>query len=393
MNFIENIRKRAFNLAEGIINKVGPRLAGTKSALETADILKNNLAEFADKVDIEEFYLHKGAFLGWIKILVINYLLGIIFLWFNLPIITLVLTAISILILVLQFFFYLPLIDFLYPKVKGKNVIGYLEPKAKAEKQIIISGHHDSARIFNFLYKQPKLYNLRVTGSIVFVLIMLISSIIFLFIDINYLLLIMKVFLSVGIILIGQMWFFASKKGTPGAGDNLISSTMALEIARYFSKNKLNSTRIIIASFDAEEEGLRGSRAYAKKHQKAFYKTPTYLLNADCMYHLKDIFFLTSDINKTVKLNEDLANDLVKIADKLGYKTTCKPIEFLTGGTDAGELAKRNVKATTIIAMPWSNSSRASIYHTPKDTLDKVEPEAIEAAIDIFINYIKQKEK
>lgn len=393
MKTIKSITKNAFNLAKDIIDKLGPRLAGTKPALETADILKNELEPFADKVDLEEFYLRKGAFLGWIKILVISYLLAMVFLWVNLPIVSLVLTALSIIILVLQFFFYLPLIDIFYPRAKGKNVIGYIEPKETVKKQIIVSGHHDSARIFNFLYKQPKFYNLRVTGSIIFVIILLLTSILFLFISIDALTLTLKIILTLGILLIGQMWFFASKEGTPGAGDNLISSTMSLEIGRYFSENKLKNTRIIVASFDAEEEGLRGSRAYAKKHQNEFNKLPTYLLNSDCLYYLNEIFFLTSDINKTVKLSENLAKDLVEVANILGYKTTYKAIEFLTGGTDAGELAKYNVKATTLIAMPWSNSKRANIYHTPNDTLDKVEPEAVEAAVNIFVTYIKQTEK
>ncbi|MFO7969489.1 MAG: hypothetical protein R6U15_05190, partial [Candidatus Izemoplasmatales bacterium] len=70
MKTIKSITKKAFNLAKDIIDKLGPRLAGTKPALETADILKNELEPFADKVDLEEFYLRKGAFLGWIKILV-----------------------------------------------------------------------------------------------------------------------------------------------------------------------------------------------------------------------------------------------------------------------------------------------------------------------------------
>ncbi|MCF7924430.1 MAG: Zn-dependent exopeptidase M28 [Candidatus Izimaplasma sp.] len=393
MKFIKDISKRAFDLAEKIISEVGPRLAGSKSSLKAADILKEELNSFTNKVDLEEFIIHRGAFLGWIKIIVVGYFVGVLFLWLNLPIVTLAITFVSILILVLQFFFYKPFIDIFYPKAKGHNVVGYIEPKKEVKKQVIISGHHDSARIFNFLYHQPKLYNLRVTGSIVFVIVLLITSILFLFIEIEFLNLGLKILLSIGVLLTSQMWFFASKEGSPGAGDNLISSTMALEIGRYFSDNSLDYTRIIVASFDAEEEGLRGARAFAKKHSLQFTKTPTILLNADCIYYLNEMFFLTSDINKTVKLDEELAKELVKIAKKKGYKTTYKPIEFLTGGTDAGELAKHNVKATTLIAMPWSNKERASIYHTPKDTLDQVEEKAVEAAIDIFITYIKNGEK
>lgn len=51
-------------------------------------------------------------------------------------------------------------------------------------------------------------------------------------------------------------------------------------------------------------------------------------------------------------MDNDLASSLVKIANDNGYKAISKPIAFLTGGTDAGELAKIGVKSTTLIGMP-----------------------------------------
>ena len=64
----------------------------------------------------------------------------------------------------------------------------------------------------------------------------------------------------------------------------------------------------------------------------------------------------------------------------------------MTGGTDAGELAKVGVKSTTLIGMPWSNDARSNVYHTPNDTLDNVDPKIIEASIDIFVEYIERNQ-
>ena len=61
----------------------------------------------------------------------------------------------------------------------------------------------------------------------------------------------------------------------------------------------------------------------------------------------------------------------------------------MTGGTDAGELAKIGVKATTMMAMPWDNSERASVYHTPMDTIDAVDENAIKASMQIFFDVVK----
>ncbi len=393
MKNTKQIREKSFELVKKIIDQVGPRLAGTKQSIDGGDLLYREIEGYTQDVSKEYFNVYKGAFLGWIKILVASYLLGILFLWFDFPIISIVLTIASLFILVFQFFLYKPLIDKLYPKKTGMNIIGKIEPTEKVKRQVIISGHHDSARVFNFLIHQPKLYNLRVTGGIGLIIALLVSSIFLVFFNDGILVIIIKVLLSLGFLLTGQMWFFAGKNGTPGAGDNLISSAVAVEIGRYFSHEQLKHTRIIIASFDAEEEGLRGARAYALKHENDFKEVPTYLLNADCPYFLKDIFFLTTDINCSVPLSEKLANELVEVASSLGYSTSAKPIEFLTGGTDAGELAKKGVFATTLMAMPWSNSQRANVYHTPNDTIDSIDPMAIDAMIDIFITYIIKEDK
>ena len=393
MKQINRMREQAFTLTDKIIQKTGPRLAGTKNSLDAAFLLKEEMAKFADKVETEDFIVHKGAFLGWIRILVIGYLFGILFLWIDHPLISAILMVVSLLILVYQFFLYKPLLDPFYPAKKGMNVVANIEPSGKVMQQVIISGHHDSARIFNFLIHQPKLYNLRVTGGISLVIAMLAISIVLIFFTTGPVVFALKIFLSAGALLTAQLWFFASGKGTPGAGDNLISSAMAVEIGRYFKENPLEHTRIILASFDAEEEGLRGARAFAKNHQKEFKETPTVLLNTDCPYFLKDLFFLTSDINCSVPLSQELSDELVKIAKEKGYSAASKPIAFLTGGTDAGELAKIGVKSTTLMAMPWSNSARSQVYHTPNDTIDHIEKDAIDAAIDIFVSYVEMHDK
>jgi hypothetical protein len=295
-------------------------------------------------------------------------------------------------ILILQFIMYLPIIDIFYPGKTAQNVIGTLEPTGDVKQTIIISGHHDSARIFNFFIHQPSLYNLRVTGSIFMVITMLILSILLNVIpDLGPFELIFKIVLSLGALLVAQMWFFASNKGTPGAGDNLIASNIALVLGAHFKANPLKHTRIKIVSFDAEEEGLRGARYYAK--HEAFTDMPTYLLNADCIYDENELFFLTSDINNTVKLSESLAKDLQNTATKLNIKTSVKPIAILTGGTDAAELAKKGVQATTLIGMPWSNDNRSSVYHTPNDLPEAVSKKAVEASLAIFKTYIEEKDK
>lgn len=393
---LKSMRFEVFKRVERIIKTHGPRLAGTKADLAAADELYDEIATFADHSSKQDFFVYQGAFLGWIRLLVICYVIGIIFLWFNLPLGALIAGVLSLIILTLQFFLYLPLLDRFYPKKKARNVFGVIEPSGEVKRQVILSGHHDSAHIFNFFIHQPKLYNLRTTGSIALVMTLVVLSTILVFLpNIPLLTLVIQIVLSLGFLLVGQMWFFANKKATPGAGDNLIASSIAITLGKQFRHLRdqgqgLKHTRVIVMSFDAEEEGLRGARAYAKKYADEFKKTPTIGLNMDCLYDEKELFFLTSDLNDFVKLDSQLANDLVAIAKGLNIETKTQKQAFLTGGTDAAELAKKGVKVTTLIGMPWTNDSRSNVYHTPNDTLDRVNEIVVEDALSIYQAYIHQ---
>jgi aminopeptidase YwaD len=395
INF-ETMTKKVFDLTSRLIDTFGPRQAGSESCSGCADALKEEMDTFCDSTQRQEFGVHTGAFLGWIRILVVLYVLGTVFLLLNLAWVTAILLLIGVLILVFQFFLYKHTIDFLYKKKTGVNVMGVIEPLGEVKQQVIISGHHDSAKIFNFLIHQPKLYSLRVIGGIgILIGVFLLSAICAILGLSSAVVYVLGLVAALGMSIVVQLWFFASKDSTPGAGDNLISSVMAVEAARQYSQMKndgvgLLNTRVIAASFDAEEEGLRGAFAFAKQNKAMLESVPTYLFNIDCPYDLKDMFFLTSDINGSVQLSEEFASICTASCEKLGYPSNSKPIEFLTGGTDAGELAKVGVMATTMMAMPWGNNARAAVYHTPMDTVDAVDTKAIKAGLEVFFDVVEK---
>lgn len=394
---VVRLQKEVFERVDRLIKHHGPRLAGTKASLACADELYAEIETFADQTKKDDFHVYQGAFLGWIRILVFCYMIGLVFLWSNLPIITLLFALFSILVLTLQFFLYLPLLDTFYKKRTARNVFGIIDPKQEAKQQIIISGHHDSAHVFNFFMHQPHLYNLRTTGSIFFVILMTVFSFLRVWIHASWFVHMINILVSMGALLVIQMWFFQSRKAAPGAGDNLVASSIAVTLGKHFKELRdqgqgLEHTRLIIMSFDAEEEGLRGARAFAKKHHEHFKKTKTYLLNMDCLYDEKELFFLTSDLNDFVPLDEALAHELVQHAHRLGIHVKTQRQAFLTGGTDAAELAKKGVHATTLIGMPWTNSSRSNVYHTPHDTLDHVHPQVVQDTLQIYEHFIREKD-
>ena len=398
---LPRMRSNAYIFTQDLISRFGPRLAGSKAdALAAQNIFETMRSEF-DEARPQKFRMNPGAFLGWVRILVATYFFCIVLVWLQNHGLAAVLMGAGLAIMVFEFFLYKEVVDPFFPKVTGTNVWGTIEPEGDVQQEVIISGHHDSAPIFNFFIHQPELYAFRVMGGIgTFALFFLYC--VFLWIANPATMELWQTTLN-GIftfllLLIVQLWFFASNKGTPGAGDNLVSVSAAIEVGKYFQQqkaegNSLQHTRVHIVSFDGEEAGLRGARAFFKANHRFFEARRTWMFNVDCPYDLEDIFFMTSDINTSVQLSQDMAERCVKVAHDLGYPAIHKPITFLTGGTDAGEAAKYDIHATTLMAMPWDNNERASVYHTPNDTLDKVDPKAIEAVMGIAIGFVKEIDK
>ena len=391
------IAQRALALTKRLTEKYPQRKAGSDHCLRCADELHDEMDAFANAKS-ERFTVREAAFLGWVRLLVAFYIAGAVCLWLRLPAVTAALLGLGIVIMVLEFFLYKHAIDFLFVRRQANNVSASVEPEGEVRAHVIISGHHDSARVFNFFIHQPKLYALRVIGGIGLLCAVFVLSIVSAALSIPLLNTIVAAIATAGTLLVAQLWFFASAKATPGAGDNMISTAVAVEVLREIAAQKaagggLKHTRVSAVSFDAEEAGLRGARAFAKAHGEQLSEIPTVALNIDCPYMLDELFFLKSDINGSVKLSETLADTCVDISASLGIAAEAKDIAFLTGGTDAAELARAGAHATTLMAMPWNNSDRHNVYHTPDDTVDALQPECVQACAAIALGLIGRQDQ
>ncbi len=400
----EKAARSALDFTAGVIREFGPRLTGTDACKKAAARLAESAGTSCDSVRLESFVVHPGAFLGFIKVLVVFYITAAAGLLY-VPVFSAVLSSLGMVILVFGFLLYKPLLDPFYPKKEGLNVIGTLEPSGVVKRQLIISGHHDSARIFNFYVDRPELYSRKIYGGIGSVIVQWLVSVILAAVSspltgrtlIGFTagrLVLAGLFLA-ALPLVMPLWKFASDKGTPGAGDNLIASAIGLEIASEFKRRRdsgegLKNTRLIFASFDAEEAGLRGSKAFAHGRRQEFSSLPTYAFNMDCIYSFGDIHFLETDLNGSVVLDAESTELLCSVAREENLPDKKEPIAFLTGGTDAAELAKAGVGAVSLLAMKWGNDARASAYHTPSDTVEAIEPAAVEAVIRLGVRFAEK---
>ena len=393
-----------FAFTDEVVENYPGRLAGKKSCHMAAERIKTELHKHCDSgsVKIEEFNIHPQSFVKYIPGLVIMYFVCVVLLFFGYPIPAFIGFALALFAFYGQFVRYWRLLDPLFPKAKGYNVHGSIEPAGEVKQQIVISAHHDAAYVSQLLTKVPKYYALLVNGGMLFLILGFLVSLVATVLLIFHIILPLwiPIVLIVGGIVVIPMAFSTTGQGVPGAGDNMISVAIAAEIAGIFGgpkkagHNPLQHTRLIMASFDAEEAGLRGARAYINKHREKLLKTKTYVLNMDTIYKVKYLTFLDKDLNASVKLSHQMAQDCVDIAKSLGYAAGISVMSFGGGSTDAAAFGQAGIEATNIAGMSFDikDYGEGWVYHTPNDVSEQIEPGAVEAVLKIVREYILRKD-
>jgi aminopeptidase YwaD len=395
--------KKSIGLTRDIIARCGPRLAGSRACKDAAGIIYRELGRHCDTAQYQHFQFHPRAFFGHLELIPVLYVLSTLLLLLGFYYIAWAGFLFLIFVFTIQFVYYKRFLDPLYTKAEGINVIGTIEPAGRVKQQIIVSGHHDSARIFRLLAFNAHLYVITLSGAVVTgVLVALFLGFVVIFGllggKVNAFADALRIIVPFGGIFFIPLFFFLSSEVTEGAGDNLIASSMLVTLAQLFAglkrgRQRLNHTRLRFISFDAEESGLRGSRAYARTYKKELQKIPTYNLNLDSIFDVGQIKFLTWDINGTVRLSEKMAGECVELARELGYTASTFRLVLGMGGTDAAEMARVGVHATSLIALRTDFFQKKVTYHTLEDTAKNLDPKAVRAVLKIVHAYILKKER
>ena len=405
-NISEEQVRHTFAFCDEVVENYPGRVAGSEAVRKAGLRVREEFEKYCDaaSVKVDQFDIHPWSFLKYIPGLVVLYFACVALLFFTPALAWISLTGMTLGLFVFygQFVRYWHLLDPFFPRKQAYNVYGSIEPSGEVTQQIVVSAHHDAAYVFHLLHKVPKYYALLINGGILFLvlgfLVSLVATVLLIF---NMLLpQWTAIALMAGGIFVLPLTFFTTGQVVPGAGDNMIAVAIAAEIAGLFGSvkksggNALKHTRLIIASFDAEEAGLRGARAFIKQHREQLLNTKTYVLNLDTLYKLKALSFLDNDLNSTVKLSHQLAQDCVDIAKGLGYPSTISAMSFGGGSTDAAAFGEVGIEATNLCAISFDlkDYDQGWVYHTPNDVSKHIEPEAVEAALKIVREYVLKKD-
>ncbi|OHD70740.1 MAG: hypothetical protein A2177_16285 [Spirochaetes bacterium RBG_13_68_11] len=297
-----------------------------------------------------------------------------------------------------QYVFYRETFDRLFPGAVGCNVAGSLEPEDVVKQQIVLVGHHDSPFVFTFLERFPAVAFIRfLLGMAAYAWLCVYSVVASIRHSPGGILAPVEIPLWIaiaGLPFAIQLFFMMGKAKSPGAGDNLNSTSMVAALGQYFLGERHNGfplkhTRLILLSSDGEEIGQRGAISFVREHAAKLHATPTLVLNIDSVYYARDLAVLTRDRNGTCRLSTSMACDVLGVAEGLGPRVKRAPIPFGGGGTDAAAFAAAGMEAVSIVGMPMGLVSRDHLYHTSKDTVEHIEIGAVTSVLAIAAGYIR----
>ncbi len=380
------------------------RITGTPGCLSAGRAIADLLRPHCDRVAEERFILHPGSLWNVGRVIAAAYFLSLL-LWIGggaLVFLSVVVSATGLVYGVTHYIRCGDLFDRFFPAAEGCNVAGVIEPASEARQQVLVVGHHDAPYVLSYLLRRPKIAGVRLLlGILTYFLLtaMIVAAAVAQALGFgNPLPLGVYVALVLlGLVLVAPMYGLITRTPSPGAGDNLNASVMAVKVAEHFAAQRrqgtpLQHTRLIVLSTDGEEAGQRGAIAYAKQHRAELRALPTFVLNVDSVYRLEDLAAVTRDRSGTVPLSALMARECRELAAELGYSIRKIPLPFGGGGTDAAAFAQIGVEATSLIGLPTALVGHEIVYHTPRDTVDQIEPAAVQAVLDLAANYVLRKD-
>ncbi len=389
-----------------IVDTYGPRAPGSTEETEAGKNILEEMKNSADEVDREKFSCHPRAFLGWIKITVPFYIMGVL-IYFLLPEymwISIILSGFGLLLFFEQFLQYAEFIDPLFPEETSYNIIGRFEPEGETNKTLIFSGHHDSAYQFNLIAWFPSVYpilmGIAFIGLITFPFVVSVNFIIG-SLSLN-LSLISTIFSIVPWTYLATFPFtalfflFETGKPVPGASDNLSAVGVILGLAKYLneiqgSEEYPQNTEVLCVSFGCEEAGLRGSRRYVEKHLEELKKKDVEVINLETLTDPDELSIFKRENTTRTNHSMELARKVKNIAqEKLDIDLPFEDLSIGGGGTDATPFSRENISAISIFGTDMEGVPE--FYHTMDDTPDKVDPQALTRTLEICKEVIKSSE-
>ena len=364
--------------------KRAPGSKGEQQACEyMADVLKKDCG--CEKVSVESFKEHPGAFYGWIFFTITFVLLAIAFFFFA-PIISLLLIIAGLAIVLLEFGVYKKVIDPLFKEKTGHNVTAIKSCTGETKRRIIFNGHPDAA------WEWPVNYALGGVGFEGHAIICGVGAVYYIVLSIIYLVKhgvtfgaadisdpIVKAALC-GLIFVPflfSLYFMVNyRRVVDGANDNLSGCYMGIAILKALKDEgiEFENTEIGVVLTGSEEAGLRGAKAWCEAHKGEFDDVPTFIFSYDTIHDPKFLMTNYRDLNGTVAADKDVSDLFMEAAEAVNVPCKKGWVPPLGGATDSAAFAQAGFRSTGVTGL---NHKLESYYHTRRDSYDNMDAQGL----------------
>jgi len=257
---------------------------------------------------------------------------------------------------VLELGLYKQFLDPLFPKKTSYNVFGSQQPEGAAIRRVVINGHPDGAYEWNFNYRVPKLFVPITASAILGIFFKMVSDAAFVLLGNGWADGYSGVWMIVGIVqlvlapaFLAAVMFTNFKKVSPGANDNLSGSFIAVGVAKYLREAgiKLQNTELMVAITGSEEGGLRGAKAFCKKHKDMLAEKDTIVLTYDTLCELEHMAVYNKDMNGLVANDPAVCKLLKDSATACGLDLPYATIPV--GASDAAAFTQAGIRAGMLV--------------------------------------------
>lgn len=387
-------RDYMYDLVRTVLERIGARESCSESERRLGRHLADEWRALGLAVRSETFTCNPKAFLGFIPIATLLYMLAILAYW-RLPFLCFLLAGASFALLWAELLRYRELIDPLFPAAQGENVIGVLAPAGEVRRRVIVSAHQDSAYEFNlwFFFKETAV-PIMVVGFAA-ALVPMVGGL-------------LKslggaggesyAFDVVGLVatalapVVGLNFYFHSYAVVPGAMDDLAGISVITGVAKALSDAKragrdvLQGTEVVVLALSSEEAGLRGAKRFAAAHRDELHALPTFVVNVDGVYDERHLTVIHRELTTGVRHDPRLVQLAKNSARARGFAHHEHLIPL--GATDATAFAQ--VGVPTVALLCQDATRLVPNYHTRLDTLEHVRPQSLSVMLQLVLDMIEE---
>ncbi|MDR3314690.1 MAG: M28 family peptidase [Oscillospiraceae bacterium] len=391
------------------------RLPGTQSERDAQVFFKEELEKISDpakgdSVLMEDFTLHPHAFMGFIIIAALFMLGNIACFWFgkgNIAVsaVGAALAIFAVLMFIFEFLMYREFVDFLFPKRVSRNVYAVRKPTGETQRRIIFGGHTDAVNEWTYSYlAEATGLAIAIIGAVISMFLGLIASLVRLAFVIQmhsaetqalaeglvakdnpYALTGGQFGLGIALLctlpfVFGIMKFVNYKVVTDGANDNITANYISMSVLKEMNDSgfRFENTEVGCLLTGSEEAGLRGAKAFAKKHKEDLSDVETVFISLDTMREIKEMRVCNFGCTGTVQ-NDKAVGDLLHDAARV-CGVDMPDSELYPGAVDAEAFSMYGLRSTGFTAV---SHEAKRYYHTRQDTIDNIDTDCLNLSLNI----------